>query len=268
MPFCTKCGSEIPPGKKFCGQCGTPSATASSGAKCPACHTEISNNERFCKSCGFLLKPEPVATGNTIPPVIPASARAKTISQPSKYPPEHQPLGIPPPLPVQKRRKKGGCLLKSLIIVILLIITCAIILYFNSDLLKGPGRNSAGELSGTDIPGIVSIDDTMAAEAAIAETEVNTGDPTSAAEKVEDAFTRADTALLKQMLTPASLEIYKGVYKEIKPYMSEYSKAFSNRKLKMSTSIYSLYEFTDETGKKYTAEFALSDDGQWKLVRF
>lgn len=50
--------------------------------------------------------------------------------------------------------------------------------------------------------------------------------------------------------------------------MSEYSKAFKNRKLKISTPIYSLYEFTGDDGQKYTAEFALSDDGQWKLVRF
>ena len=79
-------------------------------------------------------------------------------------------------------------------------------------------------------------------------------------------FTKKST--LKKMLTPSSQEVYKEVFREIKPYMSEYSKAFSNRKLKMSTPIYSLYEFTDEAGKKYTAEFALSDDGQWKLVRF
>ncbi len=36
----------------------------------------------------------------------------------------------------------------------------------------------------------------------------------------------------------------------------------------MSGPIYALYEFSNSSGRKFTAEFTLDDDGNWKLVRF
>jgi len=97
---------------------------------------------------------------------------------------------------------------------------------------------------------------------------VESGDVRKAADLVEKAFTRADTVLLKQILTSGSLEVYNGVFREISPYMKDYAKAFRSRKLVMSGPVYALYEFSDGSGRKFTAEFTLGDDGNWKLVRF
>jgi len=232
---------------------------ANSGA-CPACLKPVTGNEKFCVHCGAAIagpvssKPE-VSRQTEAPKSTPAPAQ----TSPPVY---HTP---PVSTPV-KKKKKGGCLWKSLLLLLLLAAAGLTALYFLGDDLNMPGHGEGG-LTGTDIPGIVSIDDSTSGEF-ITETTVDTGDPKQAAETVEEAFARGDTTLLKQMLTPNSRLIYKAAFREIKPYMSEYSKAFSKRKLKISTPIYSLYEFTDESGKKFTAEFALSDDGQWKLVRF
>lgn len=253
MPFCSNCGNALKPGTKFCSKCGAQMSLPGMAA-CPVCHKPVIGDEKFCVHCGTSIarsengdKRSP--NQSTSPPAV----HQQTSSQPAQ-------------ISYTLKKKKGGCLKKSLLILLFLIVGGITALYFLGDEPGIPGIGQR-ELTGTDIPGIVSIDDTMP-EDAMEEITVDTGDPQQAAKTVEDAFARADTALLKQMLTPSSREIYKEAFREIKPYMNEYSKAFSKRKLKISTPIYSLFEFSDEDGKKYTAEFALSDDGQWKLVRF
>ena len=47
---CTRCGSENPNGKKFCGDCG-----ASLGNPCPNCHADNPVEKRFCGECGATL---------------------------------------------------------------------------------------------------------------------------------------------------------------------------------------------------------------------
>src|SRR5690242_7290142 len=47
---CTKCGSDNPAGKKFCGDCGTPLAN-----KCPKSGAENPPSKRFCGDCGTAL---------------------------------------------------------------------------------------------------------------------------------------------------------------------------------------------------------------------
>lgn len=263
MPFCSNCGNELKSGAKFCNKCGAQMGVPDPGA-CPVCLKPVTGNEKFCVHCGASIA-NPVSSRPSAPPQVPPARSTITTGAPS--PPAYT---NPQVLPQQKKKKKGGCIWKSLLVLMLLVAAGLTVLYFLGD---EPGDKSNSSdlaeegLTGTDIPGIVSIYDSIPEET-ITETTLDTGDPQQAAESVEEAFARADTNLLKQMLTPASREIYKEAFKEIKPYMSEYSKAFSNRKLKISTPIYSLYEFTDETGKIFTAEFALSDDGQWKLVRF
>lgn len=260
MPFCSNCGNALKPGTKFCSKCGA-QMSLSGMAACPVCHKPVVGDEKFCVHCGNAIA-RPVS-GNAPAPVQAAPQPQSPHPQPS------QPSQVYNPRPaavVAKKKKKGGCFWKSFLVLVLLIVGGITALYFIGDEPGIPGIGQR-ELTGTDIPGIVSIDDTLL-EDAMEEITVDTGDPQQAAKTVEDAFARADTTLLKQMLTPTSREIYKEVFREIKPYMGEYAKAFSNRKLKISNSIYSLYEFTDEDGKKYTAEFVLSDDGQWKLVRF
>ncbi len=209
-----------------------------SGA-CPACLKPVTGNEKFCVHCGAAIagpvSSKPAASRQT---EAPKPKSTPTLTKPSP------PAYIAPPV---KQKKKGGCLWKSLLLLLLLVVAGLTALYFLGDDLNKPGHGEGG-LTGTDIPGIVSIDDSTSGET-IPETTVDTGDPKQAAETVEQAFARADTALLKQMLTPNSRQIYKAAFREIKPYMSEYSKAFGKRKLKISTPIYSLYEFTDESGK-------------------
>lgn len=253
MPFCSKCGNELKSGAKFCSKCGAQNGVPDPGI-CPVCQKRVTGNEKFCFHCGASI--------------VQAYGGINAHNTP---PPQPQPTYISaphvqaPPIPVTKK-KKGGCLKKIVLTLLLLIIAGATALYFLGDDPFDMERKQA-ELTGTDIEGIVPVDDTIQQEI-VSETAIDAGDPVQAAIKVEDAFARADTSLLKQLLTPASLEVYHETFSEIQPYMSAYSKAFSKRKLKYSTPIYSLYEFTDETGKTFTAEFALCDDGQWKLVRF
>jgi predicted ATPase/class 3 adenylate cyclase len=47
---CSKCGSESPAGKKFCGDCG-----ASLTNRCPKCDAENPPGKRFCGDCGTTL---------------------------------------------------------------------------------------------------------------------------------------------------------------------------------------------------------------------
>lgn len=261
MPFCSNCGNTLKAGSKFCSKCGAQLSAPGSGA-CPVCQKPVSGNEKFCVHCGASI-------GSTVngPASAPPPPAAPTAGYPQNtIPPAPPSYNAPPAAPPVKRKKKGGCFRKTLLLIVLLAVAGLTALYFLGDDPPIPGQDEGG-LTGTDIPGIVSVDDSSSNET-VTEIPVETGDPQQAAETVEEAFARADTSLLKQMLTPHSQEIYKDAFREIKPYMSEYSKAFKNRKLKVSTPIYALYEFTGDDGQKYTAEFALSDDGQWKLVRF
>ena len=50
--ICANCGTENPPGKKFCGDCGSPLA-----ATCPACGAANEPGKKFCGDCGSALSP-------------------------------------------------------------------------------------------------------------------------------------------------------------------------------------------------------------------
>jgi Adenylate and Guanylate cyclase catalytic domain/Double zinc ribbon len=47
---CSRCGSDSPAGKKFCGDCGAPLANS-----CPKCGGENPPSKRFCGDCGTAL---------------------------------------------------------------------------------------------------------------------------------------------------------------------------------------------------------------------
>ncbi len=261
MSFCSNCGNSLKAGAKFCSKCGAQMSAPGAGA-CPLCHKPVSGNEKFCAHCGASIA-NVISSQTTPGPAVQVPvAQHHTIAAHTV----RNERAASEVAATSKKKKKGGCFWKTLLIVLLLAMSGLTALYFLGDDPVDPvsGDNT---LTNTDIPGIVSIDDSISEEDP-PEVYTDTGDPKQAAATVEEAFERADTSLLKQMLTPRSQEIYRDAFIEIKPYMSEYSKAFKNRKLKISTPIYSLYEFSDEDGKTYTAEFALSDDGQWKLVRF
>jgi class 3 adenylate cyclase len=50
---CSNCGTENPPGARYCASCGT-----SLAARCPNCGAEVSAEARFCPSCGHALARE------------------------------------------------------------------------------------------------------------------------------------------------------------------------------------------------------------------
>lgn len=53
MSKCSKCGSELAEGAKFCGECG---AKVTSVHQCPKCGCELSTGAKFCGECGFRLQ--------------------------------------------------------------------------------------------------------------------------------------------------------------------------------------------------------------------
>jgi class 3 adenylate cyclase/tetratricopeptide (TPR) repeat protein len=57
---CPSCGNENQPGRKFCGQCGSPLALA-----CPSCGAGNPPTDRFCGECGSPLADGGAATGAT-----------------------------------------------------------------------------------------------------------------------------------------------------------------------------------------------------------
>ncbi|HTW98889.1 MAG TPA: adenylate/guanylate cyclase domain-containing protein, partial [Acidimicrobiales bacterium] len=50
MVRCTACGSSNPPGKRFCGDCGSPLTSS-----CPSCGEPVEPGKRFCGDCGAAL---------------------------------------------------------------------------------------------------------------------------------------------------------------------------------------------------------------------
>src|SRR5215472_13404933 len=57
---CSKCGSDNPSGKRFCGDCGTPLANS-----CPKCGAENPESKKFCSDCGASLAIEGGAASAT-----------------------------------------------------------------------------------------------------------------------------------------------------------------------------------------------------------
>ena len=223
---------------------------------CKNCGTEISPGSNFCGNCGSKI------------------SSSETKKNPSTAAPAAKKAGN------EKKGCKKGCLTPVLTIIFILFIAGLSTLYYynyeegEKTLSTGKEKEAAEAeepriLTGTDIPGIVPVgDDGGQDERGTEVRSVESGDVRKAADLVEKAFSRADTVLLKQVLAPASLEVYKGVYREISPYMKDYAKALRSRKLVMSGPVYALYEFSDGSGRKFTAEFTLGDDGNWRLVRF
>ena len=219
---------------------------------CKSCRAEISPGSNVCGACGTKVSSSETKKKNQV--VSPAGKKTD--------------------------KGKKGCLTPVLTILFILVIAglSTVYYYYLEDQEKfrdsgiATGSEEAEEpreLTGTDIPGIVPIGDEGGKNNPVENVRsTESGDVKKAADLVEKAFSGADTALLKQILTPASLEVYNGVFREISPYMKEYARAFKNRKLVMSGPIYALYEFSNGAGKKFTAEFTLDDDGNWKLVRF
>ena len=61
MSKCSRCGSELAEGAKFCGECG---AKVTSVHQCPKCGCELSTGAKFCGECGFRLQQQEDVPGN------------------------------------------------------------------------------------------------------------------------------------------------------------------------------------------------------------
>ncbi|MDT4917840.1 MAG: hypothetical protein QOH89_2540 [Pseudonocardiales bacterium] len=72
MP-CASCGTQLPAGAKFCGECGTPVATT-----CASCGTDLVTGAKFCLECGA---PQ-LAGAALIPAGSPAAASSPSGSAP------------------------------------------------------------------------------------------------------------------------------------------------------------------------------------------
>jgi predicted nucleic acid-binding Zn ribbon protein len=273
MPFCANCGKENPPGARFCGNCGTELNTGS--GSCAKCGKTLEQNEKFCSSCGTPVKTEPPKPTSQPKPEEPKITKEgrKIISGAPK---QNQPVNPPPPIVSQPKKKKRGCLsriFRLFALLLVLIVALVVVLYFLPD--SSPKNEG---LTGTNIPGIVDIEPGDVSH--LPENRDKTTEQIPAkkleegkalkktAESVEKAFANADTTQIKQVLTETALKNYSGVFKEIQPHMQQYASAFKNRKLISATGVYKVYEFSDNKGNKYTAEFALQPEGEWKLVRF
>lgn len=84
---CAKCGVELDPGERFCGECGqpvqgpsapsTPAGPVAVGT-CPKCGASMDPGRRFCSSCGYdLMAPAPKTQAVV---TYPAVARAQPIA--------------------------------------------------------------------------------------------------------------------------------------------------------------------------------------------
>jgi class 3 adenylate cyclase/tetratricopeptide (TPR) repeat protein len=64
---CPSCSAELPPGAKFCGQCGAPQAR-----RCPACGTLAGQpGQRFCFECGTAIRADAEPTQIGLPALRP-----------------------------------------------------------------------------------------------------------------------------------------------------------------------------------------------------
>ena len=70
--ICAACGTENEPGRKFCGECGTPLARI-----CPSCGTPNDPKSKFCGECGSALVLDP----NAVPAPFPGAPIATTLAE-------------------------------------------------------------------------------------------------------------------------------------------------------------------------------------------
>ncbi|MGH7643047.1 MAG: AAA family ATPase [Candidatus Dormibacteria bacterium] len=71
---CPKCGAETTPGRKFCGQCGSPLVH-----RCPACGSSNPGIGKFCEECGAALG----GSGGDVPAVSSAPVGGASVQAPT-----------------------------------------------------------------------------------------------------------------------------------------------------------------------------------------
>ena len=285
MAFCTSCGNEISPGARFCGNCGHEQIPDS--LKCANCGTELEEGAKFCASCGTSVdaKKAPVAkkTENKTPKKTTASGK-KIIDAGPKTKPIRKSTKASSVKSGNTKKKSGiGCFFRTLLILLSIVLVAALLIvvvnlfFIETEETSTSNTQKAktnSELSDSNIPGIVDVesgDDNLLSKNE--KSEPNTlpasiPNLNSASTYMQNVFETADTTALKSLLRETSRENYKDIFSEIQPYMTEYAKAFKNRKLVYSNDFFAVYKFKDSDGKEYSVEFSQNGDGNWKLVRF
>ena len=247
MKYCSNCSEKVHINDHFCGHCGT--EIKKETQTCNTCGNAIAQNEKFCSKCGsqvFFDTPKPKASKKK-------NVTLKKLSTKSNH---------------SKKTK--------LLIALVFLIGLVYFVINNDNEEKFMKTNTKHPYDTEGIDGIGDIDDEQ--NDALRGRENNapiqyqapteTKQMIEASNKVENAFKNGDVNALKALLSKQSRNNFENISNDIKPQMKDYANAFSNRKLVLNTNIYALYEFKDKNGKRYTAEFSLNENGEWKLVRF
>lgn len=141
MALCSGCGSEVPPGVKFCTRCGRPvAAVGAPTVSCPRCGAPQTPGTRFCTGCGSPLPAQPPVAmppaptpPRMAPPASPISYGGPNLPPNPGLPPRPAPpAGMPNPAPMQpagmppgagfapasKPKRGGGWVLVSIFLVL------------------------------------------------------------------------------------------------------------------------------------------------------
>ena len=73
---CSKCGSAVQAGDKFCANCGAPVGVL----YCPGCGSQVTAGASFCANCGKSLQPGPKSQAQSAPPAAGAASGSSNIS--------------------------------------------------------------------------------------------------------------------------------------------------------------------------------------------
>lgn len=238
MNFCSRCGNQLKPDARFCGNCGQvlqghhppELSQKTTQPSCPVCSNPVTTGSRFCKSCGTPLVSASAGTGSFRP--------AATIVQQVS--------------PAKRKRKW----VRVLLTLFLMVPGVVVLFYFLGTFEKQPDDDSV-------MPEPVSLTESRPDTL----TEYAVSSIEDIAQTAEQVFLQADTAGLALILSPTTLERQRAHFTALQPHMKAFGEDFRNRKVLYANELYAVYEFECSRGK-FTVDFCLGEDGTWKLMRY
>jgi len=239
MNYCKKCGHELMPGARFCGSCGqvlvneekTIPVLPDTGLTCKHCGAKLRSGIKFCGICGKAINgTRPVSQKTDIPGPLQASLHTS------------KPLQV-----TGQGKKKSEKILKIAAALVTLGLFVVAGFYFLRTNKPAGSYSSLKDLYQDEKYDPVIIE--------------------KAAATVETIFAAADTAGLANILSPVTLVQRREFFAELMPLMPAFAADFKSRKLLYATPRFAVYGFSS-AGGKFTADFCLGEDGNWKLMRF
>lgn len=88
-----------------------------------------------------------------------------------------------------------------------------------------------------------------------------------ATDRIEEAFTNADSQALETYIHPDTLELYKTAIAENPEKLAGFAEIFKTRRLLWTDGLHAIYEVTYE-GEKFEITMTRDADGIWKLEEF